>query len=142
MRHLATALTMFHPPRGIGRTCVPDLLQQRLGEVEFQIPFAPNDNVEQMVLDITVKDISEGPGLYLLNLGTDLGSEVVVNRTDAHFHLDLPRAHEHNLPNLISGWYQSNPIEIDGVLHTDGECFEHFFRPDSRCSARDKGNKK
>jgi hypothetical protein len=119
------------PPLGITHVEVvlEQLLKQRLGEVMFEIPFAPNEKVDQIVLDLTVEDIVHQENGTVFNL--DLGPDIAFEPSTSRYHLDIPDARQYALPSVLRGRY--NPVEIpaNGVLYTDGKCFEHFFHPSS-----------
>jgi hypothetical protein len=126
------SLQVAIPPLGTARVelVLEEVLRQRLGEVEFQIPLAPNEEVDQIVLDLTVEDVSQD---FVTELHLDLeDADIAVNGTIlSHFHLDLPDAREYTLPKVLRGWYIPGEIPERGLLYTDGTCFEHFFHPTS-----------
>jgi len=58
------------PPFGKTRVTlvVEQLLQQRLGEVEFELPLAPNEDVDDIKFDLSVLDTDGEPVLFELDL--------------------------------------------------------------------------
>jgi len=119
------SLQVAIPPWGTTHVelVLEELLQQRLGEIKFEIPFAPNEKVDQIALDLNVEDDS-GQGATDFHL-----DEFSVSANATSFHLDLPDAHEHALPKVLRGRYTPGEIPNEGMLYTEGQCFEHFFRP-------------
>ena len=140
------------PP--LGKTKVElileELLQQRVGQVEFQVPFTPSEQVDQVKLDISDLDMSPEPlpteplptvettnGTVQVNETSVQGLDfyldlnlpnLTANATD-RFQLDIPDAREHELPKVLSGYYKPRQLPENGVLYTDGTCFEHYFSP-------------
>ena len=125
-----------------------ELLRQRLGEVEFQIPLVPNEEVDQVSLKVTVLDVEDAPfvvttnstqasqmvaddGLMGPTFRLDLGSNITGTNEPltSPFQLDIPDAREHSLPKLLRGFYRPKELPDIGVLRTDGRCFEMFFLP-------------
>jgi len=135
------------PPLGSTRVEVvlEQLLKQRLGEVEFQIPLIPNDGVDIIVLDITVDDVSEGPTTFhLQNLAPDVlllattadvttdtappVANLSMNETYAPavrsettgftsgFQIELGDARSYDLPAVLRGSFQPNEIPEEGIL--------------------------
>jgi hypothetical protein len=150
------------PPLGTTQVklVLEELLQQRLGKVEFQMPLAPNEKIDQIVFDLTVEDLTGGPVEFYLDLASaiidkggipderllelanitntgsleteqDEGMEGDTTVLRTRFHLDIPDAREYMLPKVLRGWYHPADIEESGLLATDGVCFEHFFLPSS-----------
>mmetsp|Transcript_17403 Transcript_17403/g.36455 ORF Transcript_17403/g.36455 Transcript_17403/m.36455 type:complete len:828 (+) Transcript_17403:125-2608(+) len=120
---------------------VEQLLQQRLGEVAFEIPMIPNEEVDKVKFDLSVEDVFGN----LLDFDIDLDLEdleesnveadVKGNSTNTTFpkpiNLHITDARQHNLPQVIRGRFKPNEVPRDGYLYTDGSCFEHFFLPTS-----------
>jgi len=147
------------PPLGQSRVelVVEEILRQRVGQVEFQIPLIPNEEVDQLSLDITILDaglpfpvVDFAPDLFTTSNNTQdntqsitgseagptfslyLGSDLVgSNKSLSPFHLDIPDAREYKLPRVLNGHCQPGVLPDSGVLYTDGACFEHYFLPAS-----------
>ena len=121
------------------------LLQQRLGKVNFELPFSPNEKVDGISFDLTVEGINQFVDNELeLDLGNqladndlallDVSNMTTINNNGAHFALDLPDAREYKvLPTIISGSYVPEQFPESGILYTSQgdtwSCFEHYFRP-------------
>mmetsp|Transcript_5859 Transcript_5859/g.13360 ORF Transcript_5859/g.13360 Transcript_5859/m.13360 type:complete len:554 (-) Transcript_5859:94-1755(-) len=105
-------------------------------KVNFEIPFSPNENVDSVVFDLTVEDTAgkpvdfsfdfNVPGVY--EASSEDGNPT--NKTSA-IHLDIPDARQYDLPQVIRGKYNPGDLPENGLLYTDGKCFEHFFHPAS-----------
>jgi len=141
------SLQVSMPPLGTTKVVlvVEQLLKQRLDEVKFEIPLAPNEKVDSVVFDLKVEDtVGEPvdfdvdlhvPGVY--DLPDEKGNST--NRTDTDtdtdksgpIHLNIPDARQYNIPQIIRGQYNPGKIPENGLLFTDGTCFEHFFHPSS-----------
>ncbi len=120
---------------------VEQLLQQRLGEVAFEIPMIPNEEVDIVKFDLSVVDIFGN----LLDFEIDLNLEDLeesyvevdakgnsTNTTHPKpIKLHITDARQHKLPQVIRGRFKPNEVPKDGYLYTDGSCFEHFFLPTS-----------
>lgn len=110
-----------------------ELLQQRLGQVNLQIPFAPNEDVDQLSFELTgdsLQDFLIGDELNILAPELQvMVAEDSVNRT--RLSLSLPDAREHgDLPRVVRASYTPSSFPDTGVLYTSGgNCFEHYFRP-------------
>ena len=80
-------LQVAMPPLGVTQVVVvlEQLLEQKLGKVAFAIPFAPNEQVDTIVLDVTVEDLvtiedtgdddtggDTGGPAFVLDLGPDI----------------------------------------------------------------------
>jgi len=130
------------PPLGTSNVelVLEQLLKQRLDEVNFDIPLAPNEKVDSVVFDLMVEDTSgqpvdfyvdlDVPGVYGPSVG-DGGNSTVKRNSAEPIHLDIPDARQHNLPRVIRGKYNPGKLPENGLLYTDGRCFEHFFHPES-----------
>jgi hypothetical protein len=123
-----------------------ELLRARVGEIEFQIPLVPNEEVDQLSLTVNIIDVggededvddaptanaTTPPGVTGTNFRLDLGSDIAGTELKAPFHLNIPDAREHDLPRVLRGFYNPRALPDEGVLYTDGRCFEHFFLPSS-----------
>lgn len=111
---------------------VEQLLQQRQGEIAFEVPLIPNEEVDSLLFDLTVEDV-EGNGV---GFQLDLDLPDVVNSVNAtngtrHFHLDLHDARQHSIPRVLRGKYAPGEVPENGILYFDGTCFEHYFLPPS-----------
>ena len=140
------------PPLGMTRVELEleELLQQRLGKVEFHMPLAPNEAIDQIVVDLSVHDLNQEEAIEfnldlpneIIALGRDGDSRMlnVTNTTEeevaaenqtlvSHFRLDIADAREFDLPKVLRGWFHPSGIRESGLLTTDGKCFEHYFLP-------------
>jgi len=139
------SLQVSIPPLGVTKVnlVVEQILQQQLGEVLFQIPLIPNEEVDKVVLDLSVQDLNGDPSEFIIELETveDLlenssntttmdGSKGDVFATEA-IHLDIPDARQYNLPRVVRGRYKPGLLPESGLLYADNRCFEHYFVPDS-----------
>eukprot|EP00956_Cyclotella_meneghiniana_P026295 scaffold56389_cov75-Cyclotella_meneghiniana.AAC.12 len=107
------------PPYGktIVELMVEQLLQQKRGEIAFEIPLMPNEDVDSLIFDLTVDDV-EGRAVGF-NLDLDLpgiSSATNVTNGTSHFHLDLHDTRQHSIPNLLRGKYAPGVIPENGIL--------------------------
>lgn len=136
-----------------------ELLHQQVGQVKFQVPFTPNEEVDQVKLDVSILDINHtrdvlpttlappmptsaansttttaAPTVPAVTEGTDFHlnlylPNITANATD-QFHLELPNARHYDLPKVLSGYYQEPAQRPEnGTFFQDGTCFEHYFLP-------------
>lgn len=122
------------PPYGKTKVelMVEQLLQQKRGEIAFEIPLIPNEDVDSLLFDLSIEDV-EGKAVGF-HLDLDLpGISSAINATNdtSHFHLDLHDARQHSIPNLLRVKYTPGVIPENGLLYFDGTCFEHYFLPPS-----------
>lgn len=135
------SLQVAIPPLGTSNVelVVEQLLKQRLDEVTFEIPLAPNEKVDSVVFDLMVEDTSGQPVDFHVDLNVPGLHEPSGEYFDSSnktslsepIHLDVPDARQHNLPQVIRGKYNPGKLPENGLLYTDGRCFEHFFHPTS-----------
>ena len=122
------------PPYGSTKVelITEQLLQQRRGEIEFDVPLIPNEEVDSLLFDLTVEDIEGKPIGFQLGFNTPgVSSAVNVTNGTSHFHLDLHDARQHDIPHIARGKYAPGAVPENGILHFDGTCFEHYFLPPS-----------
>jgi hypothetical protein len=101
--------------------------------VNLQIPFAPNEDVDQLSFELVGEDLQD----FLFSdeltiLDPDLESTVGEgNVTTTRVSLTLPDAREfEELPRVVRASYTPTSFPENGVLYTSsGNCFEHYFRP-------------
>jgi hypothetical protein len=134
------SLQVSIPPFGVTvvEMVVEQLLQQRLGEVKFEIPLIPNEEVDTVVLDLTVEDVTGNEAAFTLS-GLNLADFMNITFTGdndnnttsipSKLHLDIQDARQHDLPQVVRGSYNPGEIPAKGLLHIEGDCFEHFFKP-------------
>ncbi|KAG7351926.1 vault protein inter-alpha-trypsin domain containing protein [Nitzschia inconspicua] len=140
------SLQVSMPPLGKANVelILEQLLQQRLGRVEFQLPFAPNEDVDSMSMNLKVQGVNEFMNSSLvMEVGDDLKSELENSFQDENvtgldgnleFNLDLSDTREFRyLPKIIGGSYVPAEFSESGELHVSNgpswSCFEHYFRP-------------
>lgn len=135
------------PPMGntIVELVLEEIMRQKVGEIEFQLPLVPNEQVDQVSLAIkmlgadsvdagqptdttTNGTISEPAGL---RFGLDLGPDLQVGTVFSPYFLEIPDAREYDLPRVLRGAFTPAALPDQGVLHVDGNCFEHLFLPSS-----------
>ena len=122
------------PPYGSTKVelITEQLLQQRRGEIEFDIPLIPNEEVDTLLFDLTVEDIEGNPMGFQLGFSMPgVSSSVNVTNGTSLFHLDLHDARQHAIPRVVRGKYTPGVVPENGILHFDGTCFEHYFLPPS-----------
>ena len=129
------SLQVSLPPFGTSlvELVVEELLRQRVGKVEFNIPLVPNEEVDDVTLDITILDVNatsdatatNGPSFDIDLGGLDVNSKDLVSP----FSLDIPNARYHDLPPILHGSFTPSVLPDNGVLLRDGDCFEHIFLP-------------
>lgn len=136
------SLKVSIPPLGVTMVTleVEQILQQQLGEVQFQIPLIPNEEVDTVVLDLSVQDLNGNPTEFFIELetvddllennSTSTTMDGGVVATDK-IHLDIPDARQYNLPRVVRGRYKPGLLPESGILYADDRCFEHYFVPDS-----------
>jgi len=120
------------------------ILQQQLGELAFQFPLIPNEEVDKVVLDLSVQDVSGNPVEFLVDLDIDIDIDDTSNITTSNnstdknaiaasgtLHLDIPDVRQYDLPRVVRGRYNPGVLPESGFLHADDRCFEHFFVPNS-----------
>ena len=137
------------PPFGITNVelVVEQLLQQRLGEIVFEIPLLPNEEVDKVVFDLAVEDVMGQPVDFRVDLNVpgvyesesvETANSESANSTNsssssgsarAPIHLDVPDARQYDLPRVIRGKYTPGDIPENGILYADNTCFEHYFHP-------------
>jgi len=149
------SLQVSIPPLGVTtvQLVVEQILQQQLGEIFFDIPMIPNEQVDRVVLDLSVEDLSGNAveyvfeldvvtlGLDIDNIDTDSnGNKTIFTSstgdknslsTSSAIHLDIPDARQYDLPRVVQGRYTPEVLPESGLLYADDRCFEHFFVPDS-----------
>lgn len=139
------SLQVSLPPLGTTHVelVTEELLRQKVGEVKFQLPFVPNEKVDQVSLDITILDANNvgmdgfvevnSTGTIVSDAGPsfelDLGSHIALGTVVSPYKLDIPDAREHALPTLMRGGYKPDALPNQGVLDRDGGCFEYTFLP-------------
>jgi len=122
------------PPLGVTTVnlVVEQILQQQLGEVAFEIPLIPIEEVDKVVLDLSVEDLSGNPVEFLLDLDLDMiDSNTTKGDGSGNLHLDIPDARQYDLPRVVRGRYNPGVLPERGLLYVDDRCFEHFFVPES-----------
>ena len=123
------------------------ILQQQLGEVAFEFPLIPNEEVDQVVLDLSVQDVSGNPVGFWVDLDLDMDIDIdTSNITTSNYnysmdknaiaasgtlHLDIPDVRQYDLPRVVRGRYNPGVLPESGLLYADDRCFEHFFVPNS-----------
>ncbi|KAL7507226.1 hypothetical protein ACHAXN_004436 [Cyclotella atomus] len=111
---------------------VEQLLQQRRGEIAFEVPLVPNEEVDSLIFDLFVEDVEGNAVGFDLHLNLpEVSSTVNATNGTSHFHLDLHDARQHNIPRVLRGRYAPGAVPENGILHFDGTCFEHYFLPPS-----------
>jgi len=148
------SLQVSIPPLGVTKVqlVVEQILQQQLGEIFFDIPMIPNEQVDMVVLDLSVEDLSGNAVEYVFDLdvvdiGLDIdtdsnsnGNKTMITSstgnkkslsTSSAIHFDIPDARQYDLPRVVQGRYTPEVLPESGLLYADDRCFEHFFVPDS-----------
>lgn len=122
------------PPYGATKVelVVEQLLQQRRGEIAFEVPLIPNEEVDSLLFDLSVEDVDGKAVGFNLDLNLpEISSTVNATNGTSHFHLDLPDARQHDIPRVLRGRFAPGEVPENGILHFDGTCFEHYFLPPS-----------
>lgn len=130
------SLQVSIPPLGITNVelVLEQLIVQRQGIINFEIPLMPNEPIDDIVFDLKVGDtngeaVNFQVDLDVSSISTD--SDTNSSNTEGYIHLDVPDARQYELPKTIKGEYNATDLPINGLLKTDGKCFEHFFSPTS-----------
>lgn len=149
------SLQVAMPPLGTTRVelVLEELLHQRVGQVEFQVPFTPNEEVDQVELEVSILNINQtqetpttalpttntansstsAPPMPAVTEGTnfhlDLNLPNIVANATNKLHLELPNARQFELPKVLSGYYKPAQLPENGAFFTDDTCFEHYFLP-------------
>ena len=102
--------------------------------INFEIPLMPNEPIDDIVFDLKVEDtngeaVNFEVDLDASSISTD--SDTNSSNREGYMHLDIPDARQYELPKTIKGEYNATDLPINGLLKTDGKCFEHFFSPTS-----------
>lgn len=103
---------------------VEQLLQQKVGVVDFAVPLVPLQKVDQVFFDLHIDDAN--PDLQDMNVDFGL-IEHIPNTTK--FNLELLDAQDYALPLLVRGSFKPSRLPEEGALYTDDNCFEHVFHP-------------
>ncbi|CAB9520302.1 trypsin inhibitor heavy chain H4 [Seminavis robusta] len=145
------SLQVSLPPMGttVVELVLEEILRQRVGQVEFQIPLVPDEQVDQVSLVVNILDVGTADLVEVVTgyatanqtaMGTsgdgapfnlDLGPDLSVGLVRSPFSLEISDAREYNLPRVTSGHFNPGVLPDGGVLHRDGDCFEYSFLPDS-----------
>ncbi|KAL7526096.1 hypothetical protein ACHAXR_001312, partial [Thalassiosira sp. AJA248-18] len=128
------SLQVAIPPLGSSTVelVVEQLLKQRLHEVQFEIPLFPNEDIDNIVFDLTVEDTDGEPVDFHVDLMVPGVYDERVNSTsNTPVHLDIPDARQYDIPKVVRGKYSPGKLPDKGLLYSDGTCFEHFFHPSS-----------
>lgn len=130
------SLQVSIPPLGITNVelVLEQLIVQRQGIINFEIPLMPNEPIDDIIFDLNVEDtngeaVNFRVDLDVSSINTD--SDTNSSNTEGYMHLDIPDARQYGLPKTIKGEYNATDLPINGLLKTDGKCFEHFFSPTS-----------
>lgn len=103
---------------------VEQLLKQKVGVVDFQVPLVPLQKVDQVFFDLHIDDAT--PEAREIEVDLDLIEQI---QNETSFHMELLDAQDYDLPLLIKGSYKPGHLPDEGVLYTKGNCFEHVFHP-------------
>ena len=130
------SLQVAIPPLGITNVelVLEQLIVQRQGKINFEIPLMPNEPIDDIVFDLKVEDTNGEAVIFEVDLDVssiNTDSDKNSSNTEGHMHLDVPDARQYELPKTIKGEYNATDLPINGLLKTDGKCFEHFFSPTS-----------
>ena len=130
------SLQVSIPPLGITNVelVLEQLIVQRQGKINFEIPLMPNEPIDDIVFDLKVEDTNGEAVTFEVNLDVpsiNTVSDTNSSNTEGYMHLDVPDARQDELPKTIKGEYNATDLPINGLLKTDGKCFEHFFSPTS-----------
>ena len=124
------------PPNGSTNVVLgySELLYQKLGQVDFQIPIFPGTPVGFLGMDISVEDLDGG----ILELYTeplpeyqDEVFQTTNNPASASVLFETSNVPEDStLPRLMGAYYRPGPLPDEGILLSDGDgCFTHIFNP-------------
>ena len=124
------ALQVSIPPNGSTSVTLKyqELLVQKLDLVSFQVPMFPGMAVDNLMIDISVKD----PNL-VNGFETDLQDQSIITSLEggrASMHYETREVTEDsNLPTLFRANFQPGHPPEEGLFLTNGECFTHIFNP-------------
>lgn len=126
------------PPYGVTKVelFVEQLLQQRRGQIAFEIPLIPNEEVDSLLFDLSVEDTDGKAVGFSVDLDLpEVSSTINATNGTSNFHLDLPDARQHDIPRVLRGRFVPGEVPENGILQIDGTCFgtcfEHYFLPPS-----------
>mmetsp|Transcript_29439 Transcript_29439/g.71051 ORF Transcript_29439/g.71051 Transcript_29439/m.71051 type:complete len:771 (-) Transcript_29439:139-2451(-) len=134
------SLQVAIPPLGTSTVelVLEELLEQRLGRVALDLPFAPNEQIDQISFNLNLLDDAASSDLHL-DLGNDLelasGIHNGPNSTNmiplsGTFSVDIPDAFDYDdLPRLLRGSFTPQQLPQGGLLQVDDNCFEMQFLP-------------
>ena len=93
------AAQVFIPPFGTTKfeLITEQLLQQHRGEIAFEVPFIPHEEVGCLIFDLSVVDLQGNPTDFYLELdlpGVDANGPDGTNK----FHLEFNHAGQYDLP--------------------------------------------
>ena len=94
----------------------------------------PNEPIDDVRLDLKVEDTNGDAVNFDVNFNVssiNTDSDKNSSNTKGSMHLDVPDTRQNELPKTIKGEYNATDLPINGLLKTDGKCFEHFFSPTS-----------
>mmetsp|Transcript_29440 Transcript_29440/g.71054 ORF Transcript_29440/g.71054 Transcript_29440/m.71054 type:complete len:627 (-) Transcript_29440:139-2019(-) len=134
------SLQVAIPPLGTSTVelVLEELLEQRSGRVALELPFAPNEQIDQISFKLNLMDDATSSDLHL-DLGNDLelasGIHNGPNSTNmiplsGKFSVDIPDAFDYDdLPRLLRGSFTPQQLPQGGLLQVDDNCFEMQFLP-------------
>jgi hypothetical protein len=125
------------PPYGSTKVelILEQLLHQKSGEIAFELPLIPNEEVDSLVFDLSVDDTQGNPTEFHIDVDLPgLADQVLTSTVNAtngtnttesatngtntayikgieKFHLDLPDARQHDLPLIVRGRYTPGEAE-------------------------------
>eukprot|EP00804_Cyclotella_cryptica_P002791 CCRYP_009334-RA/>CCRYP_009334-RA protein AED:0.29 eAED:0.15 QI:0/0/0/1/0/0.5/2/0/428 len=116
------------PPFGTAKLelITEQLFQQRHGEIEFEVPFVPHEEVGSSSFDLSVEDLQGDPADFQIELDLP-GLQANATNGENKFHLEFTNAGQYDLPLVVRGRFTSRQISENGLLYMDGSCFEHYF---------------
>ena len=132
-------LKVSMPPNGTTTVVLQyqELLAQKLGKVDFQVPLFPGTSVRKLQMDVSVEDDQSGIlefDVVADDLTLATGGETGIEKTDgtnsssAHFErTNLPT--DSSLPTLLPVYFRPGPMPDSGLMLVDGDCFTHLFSP-------------
>lgn len=108
-----------------------DVLRQRVGQVDFQIPFMPLEKIEQVHFEFDIDDLSGSQTMFQLDFGRSANVQLWNDNLSFNTTVigDIPNARDYTLPNIVRGSYVPSEIPGGGIFLTDRDCFEHIFKP-------------
>lgn len=140
---LLHSLQVAMPPLGSSKVelVIEELLHRRLGRVDLELPFAPNEDIDQMSFRLHLAE--EGNNITSMDLQLELGGDLELaasvyngpNSTSmipltGEFSIDILEAHDYDdLPKLLYGSFRPQQQPQGGTLQVEDNCFELQFLP-------------